>query len=295
MYCSKCGAENPEEARYCRNCSNPFIKDEVKKKQNKTWIYLIITLILLSLVALLIFNNSNNKRKQESDNKLRVENELRIKNLQDSIELVQKEVSKQNAIHDSLQLVQKPKMNSEPQKHEKLNAPEKKTQNTGYFTDERDGKKYKWVKIGDQVWMAENLAFKPKKGNYWAYNNDQNNVDLYGYLYSWKTANEIAPIGWHLPDDEEWSILNGIFNDDEYETFLAVKDNGTSGLNLLQGGCYYDGKFRDIGKKGWFWSSTGSEYDVTANAFLINPSENYASYGSIKDLDYGFSVRLIKN
>jgi uncharacterized protein (TIGR02145 family) len=76
----------------------------------------------------------------------------------------------------------------------------------GKFTDPRDGKIYKTVKIGNQVWMAENLAYKTQKGS-WAYNNDENNAKIYGYLYEWEAANNACPPGWHLPTKAEWETL----------------------------------------------------------------------------------------
>ncbi|MFZ5980786.1 MAG: fibrobacter succinogenes major paralogous domain-containing protein [Candidatus Zixiibacteriota bacterium] len=96
---------------------------------------------------------------------------------------------------------------------------------TGTVTD-IDGNVYQTVKIGDQWWMAENLKVTRYRnedsishggswgsyteGAYCAYNNDENNADIYGYLYNFYAIEDsrlIAPSGWHVPTDEEWKQL----------------------------------------------------------------------------------------
>lgn len=186
------------------------------------------------------------------------------------------------------------------------------TPETGSFTDPRDGKVYKTVKIGEQWIMAENLAYKPEQGNYWTYNNDSKNVAIYGYLYDWETAKNVAPGGWHLPTQEEWKIFRESLggkaftlskNDRSFSlVYEKVIDGGSSSFNALFGGrCYQNGKlFEYLNEIGDYWSSTGS-VDGPYLFFVAKPNSfmgNKNGIGAIKNHDNssgGKSVRLFKD
>ncbi len=136
---------------------------------------------------------------------------------------------------------------------------------TGSFTDPRDGKIYKTVKIGDQWIMAENLAYQPKTGNYWAYDDADSNITIYGYLYDWETAMNIAPEGWHLPSRKEWRAIQKTLGA-KWSTFIYLEKiypklivGGSSGLDMLLGGMRTcDGEFKYFGDKARFWNSDDS-------------------------------------
>jgi uncharacterized protein (TIGR02145 family) len=164
------------------------------------------------------------------------------------------------------------------------------------------GRKYKTVKIGDQLWMAENLAYRPQVGNYWAYNNDPKNVKKYGYLYDWETAKKVCPAGWHLPSDAEWTRLTDYLGGKEVagskmKSRAGWRDNGNgtdeSGFSGLPSGSHLKGgTFHDIHSNGYWWSCTS--YNDKQDAWYRGLGYNYsdASRNNYSN-GSGFSVRCL--
>ena len=157
-------------------------------------------------------------------------------------------------------------------------------QQSGTFHDTEDGKIYKTVKIGNQIWMAENLAYKPSSGNYWAYDNDEKNVAKYGYLYDWETAIDVCPVGWHLPSEDEWAeLLNFVGNHPGTKlkaTYSWVENgNGTDdyGFSALASGYRNQrGFYLGMGKLAYWWTSS----DV----------KTYPKYASYRFMSFNFDV-----
>jgi uncharacterized protein (TIGR02145 family) len=176
---------------------------------------------------------------------------------------------------------------------------------TGTYNDSRDGKVYKSIKIGTQIWIAENLAYKAKIGC-WAYNNSSNNVPKYGYLYSWETAKKICPAGWHLPSDAEWDTLTNYLGGEEIAgvKMLATSnwiydpgrnDSIKSGFNALPAGHRdSEAEFSGHGYSADFWSITplNSQYvwvrSLNDDGRYIVQRYGYYTTGA-------YSVRCIKN
>ena len=164
----------------------------------------------------------------------------------------------------------------------------------GTFYDESDGTKYKIIKIGDQVIMAENLAKRPAKGNYWIYDNKESNKVKYGYLYDWETAKTIAPKGWHLPTKTEWESLYTFLGGDGKQVFEQLKAGGSSGFDSLFGGeRYARGAFNSLSASAHYWSET-PEADNQVCQFKLGAYTETAGLEKV-DPNFGLSVRLFRN
>jgi uncharacterized protein (TIGR02145 family) len=206
-------------------------------------------------------------------------------------------------------------------------------ENAGTFADPRDGHIYNWIKIGNQIWMVENLAFLPavspsREGSQskpFYYVSGYNGVNLdeakatgnyktYGALYNWSAAVKACPAGWHLPTDEEWKQLEVALGMSqkkanttgtrgaEFGAKMKSSDgwyklgNGTNESRfsaLPGGGRYDDGSFGNAGSNGYWWSA--SEFDRN---FAWGRGLGFESSEIYKGVNYkegGFSIRCIKD
>jgi uncharacterized protein (TIGR02145 family) len=194
--------------------------------------------------------------------------------------------------------------------------------------DSADNQIYKEVKIGNQVWMAENLKttwfnngkliplvtdstewVNLKTPAYCWYDNDETTFGTtYGALYNWYAVNtgKLCPTGWHVPSDTEWTTLTEYLGGDSIAgDKLKEKDylhwditdklgaTNESGFTSLPGGFRgHDGGFYGITINGKWWSSTYNYSDA-----LLCDMYYYFSWAQTISSPkyYGLSVRCIKD
>lgn len=188
---------------------------------------------------------------------------------------------------------------------------------------------YKTVVIGDQEWMAENLAttkyndgtdianitentswITQTDGAYAWYNNDFDEFgSVYGALYNWHAVNtgKLCPAGWHVPTNEEWTELTDflggaeIAGDKLKELGAAAWGNPFSGatnetgFTALPGGfrLHTTGGFGGLGSTGYWWSSTAANETSIHMRHMNYVNTNVYADGANKAA--GFCVRCVKD
>lgn len=190
-----------------------------------------------------------------------------------------------------------------------------------------DGNIYKTVKIGNQIWMTENLkstqyndgtiiplvtgnstwSMLNTPGYCWLWDDESSYKAIYGALYNWMAVNtgKLCPIGWHVPTDTEWTTLT-TFLGGESVAGGKMKETGTShwemnfgatnevGFTGLPGGARNsNGSSLSVGTVGYFWSSTQSSTTTSWYRGLYNELKVVERQAFNKK--YGLSVRCLKD
>ncbi len=176
------------------------------------------------------------------------------------------------------------------------------------FTDLRDGRIYRTVTIGKQTWMAENLAFYVDTGC-WAYNNEQDSVFKYGYLYNWKTAQNVCPDGWRLPEKKDFELFLEYIQKNSNSKYDALIYRNYKEFAVAFEGIYLDSTERirieltqniNLDTGNFFFKNRNSHYwtkseFLTKRAwylYVLKKQESIMIYHTFKNT--GFAVRCIK-
>jgi len=203
--------------------------------------------------------------------------------------------------------------------------------------EDMDGNVYNTITIGTQTWMAENLKVThyrdgtaipnltlksdwigTSSGAYCYYDNDSSSADTFGVLYNWYAVDDsrnIAPDGWHVPSDEEWSQLEAYLGNNGH--------NGTEGMVLRSSSGWYDGisgsddfgfnalpaglrfygnndtdislvQYKLKGFVTYFWSATEATSSLAYFRMFGLEKSTIDRYPASKRGD-GFSVRLLRD
>ena len=192
----------------------------------------------------------------------------------------------------------------------------------GTFTDPRDGEVYKTCKIGDQIWMAENLRYRPPKGGSYPYDKNKDTVAKYGRLYEWRAVEDAVPPGWVIPSEEDVEQLRS-FIEKSYDVSDALRsedwDDGMNvyGFNAVpsgyQGykGYLYDSRdewdndtndFRELNESAVYWANEKNVIEMTSDILYgvhANHNIEFEEHGEWVHSNYrkcvACAIRCIKN
>ena len=200
----------------------------------------------------------------------------------------------------------------------------------GTLTDQ-DGNIYKTITIGTQTWMAENLRTTKYRngeaitevtnnaswanlitGAYCNHGNTKNNdtIATYGRLYNWYAVNDsrnVAPVGWHVTTDSEWSNLVDYLGSDSVAG-RKMKETGVthwhisntdatneSGFTALPAGYYssVNNHVMYLSYGSYYWSNSQEDVSFAWSYYIYSNKAN--CFRGSWPKTFGFSVRCVKD
>ena len=189
--------------------------------------------------------------------------------------------------------------------------------------DRRDDNRYKTVKVGNDVWMAENLRYA-SPGSF-CYEDKDIRCRSYGRLYPWHVAMRLpkdfiensmpeailaehqglCPDGWHIPTNDEWIALGTYaVNLRKGSVAAALKHrdgwarggkpiSNASGFMALPAGSRYMDEYNELGSSAYFWAAHGGDGMGAVYWNLVNSKDDFTSAEEFEST--AFSVRCVRN
>jgi len=189
---------------------------------------------------------------------------------------------------------------------------------------DNDGNVYNTVTIGSQVWINENLrttkyndgtqiplvvgnddwSILTTPGYCW-YGNDETNKNVYGALYNWFAVNihKLAPAGWHVSSDIEWSTLTGycgdtvafkLKEDSPLWNSFSITNSNSTGFSALPGGTRdISGAFNGMTTIGKWWSGTQDDNTNAISRVIFYFATDLIA--NVYEKGQGASVRCIRD
>jgi uncharacterized protein (TIGR02145 family) len=157
----------------------------------------------------------------------------------------------------------------------------------GEFVDPRDKNLYHTVKIGEQVWFADNLNFESPESKIFSKN--QNYSNNYGRLYHWLDTQNACPPGCRIPDNNDW--------DDLITTMGGIKAAGAvlikGHFSIRFGGMALRDNFDYFGQQAHFWSANNFD-NLRAFSYTLYKNE-VKIHKEVRRKELFYSVRCIRN
>ena len=170
------------------------------------------------------------------------------------------------------------------------------------YKDPRDKQKYRTIKVGSRLWLADNLNYK-MDGSF-CYKDDESQCMAYGRLYTWDAAVNACPQGFHLPTDDDFQSLWQAAGADFNAAYLLKAAYGwsgeTNGSDTLKfsampaGNRFDDETYGNLSKFAFFWSSEASKEKQNARVWYMTSKSMAFSFMN-KPKTFGFSVRCVQS